>query len=89
MNILMKMEEKTMVFERMNQAMQEQDAVIAEANKKKEQLKEEMIRLQGEYRLLVELGQEAGVVDDAGQPIPQVQDEEVPEEHIVEEVKTE
>jgi hypothetical protein len=77
MDILAKMNEKTVQFESLNKVIMEQDEVIAKANSNKDQVKEEMLRVQGEYRLLVDMGREEGIIDETGQPIVPTMEAEV------------
>lgn len=80
MNIPVKLQEKEAQFDQLQGYLKERQAKIKEiqdeANKQiaalnteAEQITDEMKRTQGEYRLLVELGKEAGVLDAEGKPV--------------------
>ncbi len=49
------------------------NAEITALNKQIEGIVTEMNRLQGEYRVLVELGQEEGLLDEEGKPVLQAE----------------
>ena len=51
------------------QAFDQVKKVIADLEAQIDEYKDEMKRLQGEYRLLVEIGQEEGILDENGQLI--------------------
>ena len=62
MNIIEKMQQKEQAFDQVKK-------VIADLEAQIDEYKDEMKRLQGEYRLLVEIGQEEGILDENGQLI--------------------
>jgi alpha-glucuronidase len=77
MDILAKMKEKNDQFEQLKagvierqnkiaQIQQEANAAIQGLNNEVTQITDEMKRVQGEYRLLSEMGIEAGVLDESG-----------------------
>lgn len=77
MDILAKMKDKEIRFEELKGLVNEQkkqiqgvteeaNKIIAGCNAKITEIEDEAKRLQGEYRLLVEFGQEAGLIDADG-----------------------
>lgn len=59
MDVLQEMESKKQQFSNIEDRIQEHQNTINE-------LKDELKRLQGDYRMLVRLGQEQGLIDDQG-----------------------
>lgn len=83
MNILEKLDNHKNHFEAIKAAIIEREKAIKEHKEEIDQYREELNRIQGGYRVLVELGKEEGLLDEDGNLI--INEPEVIEE--AEEVK--
>jgi hypothetical protein len=72
MNVLAKIQEKQEMFDQLEAQITKLNQDIVNINNTKKQISDEMLRLQGEYRVFLELGIESGIIDKNGNPINQV-----------------